>query len=166
MSPAPGRRGMAMLMALATLVLVLAGLTVGLTALRGAHQSAWLCEVDGRLLAGLRQGERLASAWLKSSSSSVVLPPDGGGILLVDDRFVLASGEGRLCVVAYDGLAGLPAFLAQRGSALRSALPASLLEVAVPAISPMQAGQSSILLDCLDLPEGARRFPAPIPKSH
>ncbi len=50
----PGSRGVAMLIALATLVLVLAGLTAGLVAVRGAHQSAWISEVDGRLLAGLR----------------------------------------------------------------------------------------------------------------
>ena len=155
----PARHGLAMLMALATVVLVLAGVTAGLTAVHGARQSARSSDVDARLLAGLRQGERLASAWLKASSADLVLPPDGGGLVLVDDRFILADGEGRLSVVAYDGLAGIPACLAQRGSALRLALPSALTELAVPPISPAQAERSSHLLDSLGLPEGVRRFP-------
>jgi len=157
----PSNRGVAMLMALATLVIVLAGVTAGLAALRGAHQSAWVSEVDGRLLAGLRQGERLANAWLNANASGVVLPPAGGGILLVDDRFILPSGAGRLSVVAYDGLAGIPAFLAQRGSAMRTALPAAWMGLTIPAINPGQADQSAYLIDGLELPEGTARFPTP-----
>lgn len=158
-SIAVSRVGLAMLMALATVVMVLAGVTAGLTALHGARQSARSSEVDGRLLAGLRQGERLASAWLRASSADVVLPPDGGGLVLVDDRFVLADGEGRLSVVAYDGLAGIPGCLAQRGSAMRLALPSALTDLAVPPITPAQAERSSHLLDSLGLPDGVPRFP-------
>lgn len=158
--PSSGRRGVAMLMALATLVLVLAGVTAGLMAMRGARQSAWVSDVDGHLLAGLRQGERLALAWLDAGSAGIVLPPDGGGILLVDDRFLLPDGEGRLSVVAYDGLAGIPAYLAQRGSALRTSLPTALMGLVVPPINPTQPERSSWLIDCLDLPEGVTRFPS------
>lgn len=161
MNAPPPRRGLAMLMALATVVLVLAGVTAGLAALHGARQSMRSSEVDARLLAGLRQGERLASAWLRTSSPDVVLPPEGGGLLLVDDRFILVAGEGRLNVVAYDGLAGIPACLAQRGSALRLALPPALTDLAVPPISPAQAERSSHLLDSLVLPADALRFPRP-----
>ena len=154
-----GDHGLAMLMALAAVVLVLAGLTAGLTALHGARQSIWASEIDARMLIGLRQGERLASAWLKADRAGVVLPPEGGGILLVDDRFVLEDGEGRLSVVAYDGLAGIPACLAQPGSALRTAMPAALLSLAVPPVSQANTEQSSYLLDSLVLPEGVPRFP-------
>lgn len=153
------RRGIAMLMALATVVLVLAGITAGLTALHGARQSTRNSDADARLLAGLRQGERLAAAWMQASSAALVLPPDGGGLVLVDDRFVLADGEGRLSITAYDGLGGLPACLAQRGGALRLALPTALAALNVPPISASRAEQSSFLLDSLELPEGVRRFP-------
>ena len=156
---APARLGLAMLMALATVVMVLAGVTAGLVALQGARQSVHAGDVDARLLAGLRQAELLAGAWLRSASGKVVLPPDGGGLVLVDDRFVLANGEGRISVVAYDGLGGIPACLAQRGSALRLALPSSLMDLTVPPISPAQAERSSHLLDSIALPEGVPRFP-------
>jgi hypothetical protein len=159
MNAPPARRGLAMLMALATVVLVLAGVTAGLAALHGGRQSVRSSEIDARLLAGLRQGERLASAWLRTSSPDVVLPPEGGGLLLVDDRFILVDGEGRLSVVAYDGLAGIPACLAQRGSALRLALPPALTDLAIPLISPAQAERSSHLLDSLGLPADVPRFP-------
>lgn len=153
------RQGIALLMALATLVLVLAGVAAAMVALRGTHQAAWTSTVDARLLAGLRQGERLAGAWLKTSAGKTVLPPEGGGLLLVDDRFVLNDGEGRLTVTAYDGLAGIPAHLAQKGSALRTALPVALIGLVVPPVSPAQVEQASSLLDRLDLPEGVRRYP-------
>jgi hypothetical protein len=152
---------LALLMAVATLVLVLAGVTAGLVALRGAHQSTWSSEVDVRLQSGLREGERLASAWLNAHATDAVLPPEGGGLVLVDDRFLLPSGEGRLSVVAYDGLGGIPACLAQRGSALRAALPASLTALTLPAIDPSQAEATAYLLDMIELPEGVGRFPAP-----
>ena len=155
------RQGLALLMALAALVLVLAGVTAGLAALRGAHQSAWASEVDGRLTAGLRQGERLANAWLSAHAAKVVLPPDGGGILLVDDRLLLPQGEGRLRVVAYDGLAGIPVQLAQRGNALRAALPAALVSLVVPPVSTAQLDSAAFLLDTLEVPADATRYPAP-----
>lgn len=161
MSAARRERGIALLLALATLVLVLAGVTAGLVALRGARQSAWTSDVDARLLAGLRQGERLAAAWLAADSAGIVLPPDGGGIVLVDDRFVLPSGEGRLNVVAYDGLAGIPGCLAQRGGGLRTAMPTALMGLTVPPLSPAQADRSALLLDTLELPPGTLRFPRP-----
>ena len=150
-------RGVALLMALATVVLVLAGVTAALTAVHGVRQTARSGDVDARLLAGLRQGERLAAAWMKTDSAKLVLPPDGGGVVLVDDRFILGDGEGRISVTAYDGLAGIPACLAQRGSALRLALPASLVGLTVPPISA--AKPSPHLLDSLELPDGVPRFP-------
>lgn len=153
------KRGLAMLMALATVVLVMTGMTAGLVALHGARQSAWTSAVDGHLLGGLRQGERLASAWLKAHGDDAVLPPEGGGILLVDDHFILPSGEGRLTVVAYDGLAGLPASLAQAGSGLRAALPAAMVELLVPRVNPTQPERSAHLVASLDLPEHVPRFP-------
>lgn len=159
MSPAcGGRSGIALLLALATLVLVLAGMTAALAALHGARQSAWSSGVDAHLLAGLRQGERLATAWLASGGDRLVLPPEGGGVLLVDDRFRLADGDGRLSVIAYDGLAGLPIGLAQRGDPLRQALDGPLLDLPIPAVPPAAAAQ---LLDRLPLPDGLDRFPRP-----
>lgn len=154
------RAGVALLLAVATLVLVLSGVTAAAMAMHGARQSAWTSTVDGRLLAGLQQGERLAVAWLNASADAVVLPPAGGGLALIDDRFVLASGEGRLRVTAYDGLSGIPACLAQRGSALRTALPRALAELAVPPISPQRAEESAHLVELLALPEGVPRFPS------
>lgn len=159
--PVQARHGVALLMALATLMLVLAGIAAALAAMRGAGQSARASDVDARLLAGLRQGERIAIAWLQSASAQAVLPPEGGGIPLVDDRFVLPSGEGRLSIVAYDGLAGLPASLAQRGNALRAALPGPLLALAIPPLKPAAAGQPSALIDSLELPDDVRRYPQP-----
>ena len=134
-------------------------MSAGLTALSGVRQSAWVSDVDNHLQAGLRQGERLAGAWLIANSTSIVLPPEGGGVRVVDDRFILPSGEGRLSVIAYDGLAGIPACMAQRGNALRTALPESLMGLVVPSITPKQTEQSAYLIDCIDLPDDTPRFP-------
>jgi hypothetical protein len=152
------RRGIALLLALATLVLVLAGMAASLAALHGARQSAWSSSVDAHLLAGLRQGELLATAWLTANGDAVVLPPEGGGIPLVDDRFLLPEGSGRLTVVAYDGCAGLPVGLAQRGDALRLSLSGPLLDLDIPASEPAVASR---LLDSLALPDGLSRYPQP-----
>jgi hypothetical protein len=152
------RRGIALLLALATLVLVLAGMAASLAALHGSRQSAWSSSVDAHLLAGLRQGERLATTWLAANGDAVVLPPEGGGILLLDDRFLLPEGSGRLTVVAYDGCAGLPVGLAQRGDALRLSLSGPLLDLDIPASEPAVAAR---LLDTLALPDDVSRYPQP-----
>jgi hypothetical protein len=145
------RGGMALLLSLAVLVIVVSGVAAGLAAVRGARQAAWNGEVDSRLLAGLHQGERLAMAWIDAGGGASVLPPAGGAISLVDDRFVLAAGDGRLVVAAYDGLAGVPPGQA----ALRTALPGPFARLPLPA----HGGPDAV--ETCDVPDGLLRFPRP-----
>jgi hypothetical protein len=157
----PARCGFALLFALAALILVLAAVGSALAALHATRSEIVVAQTDERLLSGLRAGEQLALSWIAANAERLVLPPDGGGVVVAHDRWSLPHGAGALAVVIYDGLAGIPAPLAQSGSPLRFALPDNATSVIIPAGGT--AARSADLLERLDLPAGLPRFPHPFP---
>jgi hypothetical protein len=154
------RSGIALLLALAAVVLVLAALGGGLAALARTQRVAGIAAEDERLRDALAAGEAMATAWLAQHSETLVLPPAGGGVTIAHDLLALGSGSLDLSVTIYDGLAGIPAQFAQRGEALRFALPDAYSGIAVPSVAPGAAVLPSDLIERIDLPSSLLRFPA------
>jgi len=154
------RRGVALLLALAALVIVLSALGATLTTLHSAVDDSIIAHRDDHLLDDLATGDQLARTWIARHGQTAVAPLNGRGIAIADDEMVVDSGQGHLRVTLYDGLAGIPAHLAYLGSPLRFALPPAFIGITIPHIAPPSGATD--LLELIDLTSGIPRFPIPI----
>lgn len=165
MNRARTRAGIALVFVLGVLLILLAGLTVWLSAAAraGAAGTAW--STDAELRALEQGGEALALAWLVKNGATLVAPPEGGSWTIVADRWTTPSASGWLQVTVYDGWAGIPPHLAGPRGSLRRVLPWFLASSEFPATIGISERPStpSDLLAVIDLPPGARRFPPPHP---
>lgn len=152
------RRGVALLVALAAVIVVLAALAGTFRTLAATQRAVVIVNVHERHGDLLLAGEQLARAWVMTRSEGLVLPPAGGGVRVADDRLALGDGEARLQVWIFDGLAGVPLAAAQPGGALRGALPGRWPAVGLPPWVPGSPPDSDVL-ECVRLPEELRRFP-------
>ena len=157
------RSGVALLVALAATVILSTALAVAWTAAGGAAGETVVDRIVHQQSELLRVGERLAADWIRTRSAEAVLVPEGGGLVILHDGWSVPGQDGRLHLQMHDGLAGVPASLAKRGSPLRLAMPAQLLPIEIPARPAPVAGAVDDLLELIELPAGTRRFPAAIP---
>lgn len=154
------RRGVALLLALAAVVIVLSALGATLTTLHSAVDDSIIAHRDDHLFDELATGELLARAWITRQSQVAVCPVTGCGITIADDQLITGTGSGHLRVTLYDGLAGIPAHLAYLGSPLRFALPPAFIGITVPHIAPLSGATD--LLELIDVTSGNPRFPVPV----
>jgi hypothetical protein len=150
--------GLALLLVLLCMTLLFASLGIALNALNVARADAAIGEDDQHLMEALSAGERLAHRWLVIHADSIVLAPEGGSIPICDDVWATESGDGRLTIVLYDALGGIPHTLARRGALLRAALPPELSQIEIP-LSAHRIGDVDDVIERLVLPPGVRRFP-------
>jgi hypothetical protein len=120
----PSRRAAALLIVLATLVLVATG-TATLARLASTARANRVF-TDSTIVADdlLRAAEAPILAWLTSESSMVVLPPDSEWpcVDILCDSWVVDGTDYKLCVTAWDQCGMVPLGVARSGSPLRSAL--------------------------------------------
>lgn len=152
------RRGVALLVALAAVIVVLAALAGTFRTLAATQRAVFIVSVHERHGDLLLAGEQLARSWVMMSSERMVLPPAGGGVRVADDRLALGDGEACLQVWIFDGLAGVPLAAAQPGGELRGALPGRWPAVGLPPWVPGSPPDSDVL-ERTRLPEQLRRFP-------
>ncbi len=159
------RRGVALLIVLATTLLLTGALMVWLRQAAVANQAEILNRIDVQLATSLHWGEQVAVRWLERHGNSVVAPPAGGSWTILNDVWDDGDDEGSLAVTVYDGWAGVPLHHALPGAPLHDALPAAARSIAWPALAPWssQLGeQASDALDRVILPATLRRFPDPL----
>ncbi len=158
------RRGMALLLALAVVVIVTTAIASALAAAGAATHEAVVGASEHRIDDALASGEAIAIAWVGREASRIVLPPEGGGVAVSHDRWSGPDGQGSLQVDLYDGLGGIPIEQAIAGAPLRLALPQPLRGIIVPRDASLPTkGQGTDILERIDCPACARRFPVPLP---
>ncbi len=124
----PSRRGAALLIVLATLILA-AGASVTIAAAastqRLARQLARHTLIADDLL---RAAEAPIHAWLEAESQKVVLPPDSANpqVEVLHDIFAVDATRYELHITAWDQCGMVPVNAARSGSPLRLALPAEV----------------------------------------
>ncbi len=136
----PSRRGAALLIVLATLILVVgASVTIAAAAStnRLARKLARQTLVADDLL---RAAEAPIMAWLEAESQKVVLPPHAAApqVEVLHDVFAIDATRYELHITAWDQCGMVPVGAARSGSPLRLALPAEVRQC----------------LDRLTIPEG------------
>ncbi len=136
----PSRRGAALLIVLATLILVV-GASVTIAAAASTHRLARKLARQ-TLVADdlLRAAEAPIMAWLEAESQKVVLPPDTvvPRIEVLHDVFAIDATRYELQITAWDQCGMVPVTAARSGSPLRLVLPAEVRQC----------------LDRLTIPEG------------
>jgi hypothetical protein len=138
----PTRRGAALLIALATLLLVATG-TATLARLASTARAQQIF-TDSTVVADdlLRATERPILAWLTSESAEVVLPADSEWpcVNVLCDSWAVDDTDYELCVTAWDQCGLVPMGIARSGSPLRSVLPDELRQtlddVTIPRDTP------------------------------
>jgi len=156
------RRGFALLLALAACLLILVSLGTWIQARHHLAQVAWVAESDDRIRGVRGSAEQLLQSWI-SSAPVVVLPSGGGSVLIADDALLSDGQVIRMTIRAYDVCAAIPAARAVRGDALVANLPPVLQGIRSPTRGPVAPGAAASLsgwIDTVDVPPGARRFPA------
>ncbi|MHC4414371.1 MAG: hypothetical protein ACYS0G_03710 [Planctomycetota bacterium] len=127
----PSRRGAALLIVLATLVLAVSASAalarLASTAMTQRTVAAWTVTADDLLLAA----ETPILAWLVAESSTVVLPPDvtTPEVALLHDAWVIDGTRYELHIAAWDQCGLVPHRVARSGSPLRFAVPPEVLRV-------------------------------------
>jgi hypothetical protein len=127
---APSRRGAALLIALATLLLtvtataMLARAAATASAQRKIEHATRLAD---DLLAATEQPIR---AWLEKEAPSIVLPPDVAepAVSVLHDCFAVDGFEGAIAITAWDQCGMAPLALLRSGSPLRSVLSGGILK--------------------------------------
>ncbi len=127
----PSRRGAALLIVLATLILaVTASATLArmTSTAKLNHEFAHRTAVADDLL---RAAEAPILTWLTSQSSNIVLPPDVASpeVDVLHDFWVIETTEHELHITAWDQCGMVPVDVARSGSPLRLALPAKVKRV-------------------------------------
>lgn len=123
------RRGAALLIVLATLVLV-AGASVTLARL-GSSAKVQRTVVRRTIIADdmLRAAEEPILAWLDTESSTVVLSPDASTpeVAVLHDKWVVDERAHELRITAWDQCGMVPLEIGRTGSSLRLAVPHEVL---------------------------------------
>ena len=155
----PTRRGAALLIVLATLVLVVVSAATLARVASTARTSRLLtdCEVTADDL--LRAAQAPILHWLTSESATVVLPADSlwPCIRVLHDSWVVHGTDYELCVSAWDQCGMVPAQVARSGSPLRAGLPEQVRKILDEVVIPR--GQVPGLDLYLNEAQGLQVFP-------
>ncbi len=124
------RRGVALLLVLATLVLAVtaaAGLMRSAATIQMRHQT-YRRQIDADAL--LHAAEAPIQAWLSTRSSSVILPANvtTPRVTVLDDQIIIDGIVHELRITAWDQYGMTPIHLARSASPLRLALPETIAE--------------------------------------
>lgn len=127
-STTDARRGVALLLVLATLLVVS---TAALLLVRTRATASLGRRIDDRTVAiddAITAAEGRIAAWLQNEAATAVVDPDAPSIEIpiLDDLIVLEGVATRIRVAAFDQQAMLPWDDARSGSPLRMALPAAV----------------------------------------
>jgi hypothetical protein len=163
-STSPYRRGAALLIVLATVILV-ATATATLARLASTARASQVF-ADNTIVADdlLRAAETPILAWLASTSTTVVLSPDSEfpRLEVLRDVWVVDDTNYELCLTAWDQCGLVPMGVARSGSPLRFGLPDDVRQaldgVTIP---PGQLPGLDLLLGA-DRSDGLRVFPTAV----
>lgn len=160
----PSRRGAALLLVLATLILaVTASATLArvTSTVKLNHEFTHRTAIADDLL---RAAQPPILTWLASKSSTVVLPPEATSsqVQVLHDAWVIDAIEHELRITAWDQCGMVPVDVARSGSPLRLVLPAEVKRVLdqVTIRSDQPAGLDWYLWAC-QMNERLRVFPEP-----
>jgi len=151
-------RGIALLIALASVIVVLTVIGMSLRAVAQSQRALVIDSVHERQRDLLLAGETMVLSFIQRQAETLVMPPAGGALALTDDRLIFTDGVGQLRVWLYDGLAGLPPQTLTANGAMRMALPARWNNLT---IQPGLSGPA--LVEQITLPHDRHRYPHPTP---
>jgi hypothetical protein len=159
------RRGAALLVALATLILAVTATATfvrvagTISVQRRFDRDAHLC---GNLLGG---AEGAILAWLSEDAGTVVLPPDSTAPVfpVLHDRIVIEDKEAEITITAWDQLAMVSVEALPAGSPLRSTVPADVLRL----VDRLDEQPDRLGLDVFEAPLDGRQhrvqvYPQPV----
>lgn len=164
--PDSARRGVALLIVLAVLMITLTATSIIMSAAANASASRRLAQADHIAIDLLAAAEEPIQWWLKNESDKVILPLPPTvlepAVAVLDDSFTLAarlidddeaSGESpvvQITITAFDQRGMVPMQLARSGSPLRLSLPTEVLQLLDAADLPPASGTLDVQLG-LDL---------------
>lgn len=155
------RGGVALIIVLAILAVLVASITVWISASSRAANAQRTWQVDAALWAQEQAAETLALSWLADQGGRLVAPPAGGSWTILGDRWAANNSAGWAVVTVYDGWSGIPPHLAGPRGPLRRLLPLACVSLELPIRAASDPFAPTDMLARWALSAGARRFPAP-----